>query len=68
MLRLVLPVSLTNDAQIIKRILRNVGSKGGLVQWVNEIRNHGVRIAPSTGKLATESVAGMIDLGQLVIE
>ena len=41
---------------------------GGLVQWVNEIRNHGVRIAPSTGKPATGSVAGIIDRGQIVIE
>ena len=49
-LRLVLPVSLINDAQINERILRHVGSKGGLVQWVNEIRNHGVRIAPSTDR------------------
>ena len=37
------PVSLINDAQIIERILRHVG------MWVNEIRNHGVRISPSTG-------------------
>ncbi len=34
-------VSLINDAQIIERILRHVG------MWVNEIRNHGVRIARS---------------------
>jgi predicted membrane GTPase involved in stress response len=33
----------------------------------NEIRNHGVRISPSTGKPATESVAGIFDRGQLVI-
>ena len=42
------PVSLINDAQIIERILWHVGS-GGVDQWVNEIRNHGVRISPSTG-------------------
>ena len=42
------PVSLINDAQIIERILWHVGS-GGVEQWVNEIRNHGVRISPSTG-------------------
>ena len=36
-------VSLINDGQIIERILRHVGL------WVNEIRNHGVRISPSTG-------------------
>ena len=51
-------VSLINDAQIIERILRHVG------MWVNEIRNHGVRIAPSTGPPATET----IERGQLVIE
>ena len=44
------PVSLLNDVQIIKRILRNVGSKGGLDQWVNEVCNHGVRIAPCTDR------------------
>ena len=56
-------VSLINDAQIIERILRHVGS-GGIDQWVNEICNHGVRIAPSTGPPATETIA----CGQLVIE
>ena len=56
-------VSLINDAQIIERILRHVGS-GGVDQWVNEIRNHGVRISPSTGPPATET----IECGQLVIE
>jgi len=63
------PVSLINDAQIIERILRHVGS-GDVDQWVNEIRNHGVRIAPSTGPPAGESVAvsGIFDRGQLVIE
>ncbi len=40
-------VSLINDAQIIERILRHVG------MWVNEVCNHGVRIAPSTGPPAT---------------
>ena len=57
------PVSLINDAQIIERILRHVGS-GGVDQWVNEIRNHGVRISPSTGPPAM----GVIERGQLVIE
>ena len=57
------PVSLINDAQIIERILRHVGS-GGIDRWVNEICNHGVRIAPSTGPPATET----IERGQLVIE
>ena len=51
-------VSLINDAQIIERILRHVGV------WVNEIRNHGVRISPSTGPPA----GGIIERGQLVIE
>ena len=57
-------VSLINDAQIIERILRHVG------MWVNEIRNHGVRIAPSTGPPVGESVAvaGIFERGQLVIE
>jgi len=38
--------------------------------WVNEIRNHGVRISPSTGPPAGESVAvsGIFERGQLVIE
>ena len=57
------PVSLINDAQIIERILRHVGS-GGVDQWVNEIRNHGVRISPSTGP----PTMGVIERGQLVIE
>ena len=52
------PVSLINDAQIIERILRHVG------MWVNEIRNHGVRISPSTGP----PTMGVIERGQLVIE
>jgi len=57
-------VSLINDAQIIERILRHVG------MWVNEVCNHGVRIAPSTGPPVEESVAvsGIFDRGQLVIE
>ena len=57
------PVSLINDAQIVERILRHVGS-GGVDQWVNEIRNHGVRISPSTGP----PTMGVIERGQLVIE
>ena len=63
------PVSLINDAQIIERILRHVGS-GGVDHWVNEVCKHGVRIAPSTGPPAGESVAvsGIFDRGQLVIE
>ena len=56
-------VSLINDAQIIERILGHVGS-GGIDQWVSEICNHGVRIAPSTGP----PVGEIIDRGQLVIE
>lgn len=56
-------VSLINDAQIIERILRHVGS-GGLGQWEGEPCNHGVRIAPSTGPPAIE----IIERGQLVIE
>jgi hypothetical protein len=62
-------VSLINDAQIIERILRHVGS-GGVDQWVDEVCNHGVRIAPSTGPPVEESVAvsGIFDRGQLVIE
>ena len=57
-------VSLINDAQIIKRILRHVG------MWVNDICNHGVRIAPSTGPPVEKSVAvsGNFERGQLVIE
>ena len=59
-------VSLINDAQIIERILRHVG------MWVSEVCKHGVRIAPSTGPPAGESVgvamAGIIERGQLVIE
>ncbi len=63
------PVSLINDAQIIERILRHVGS-GDVDQWVNAIRNHGVRISPSTGPPVEESVAvsGIFDRGKLVIE
>ena len=57
------PVSLVNHAQIIERILRHVGS-GDVDQWVNEIRNHGVRISPSTGP----PTMGVIERGQLVIE
>ena len=62
-------VSLINDAQIIERILRHVGS-GGIDQWVNEICNHGVRIAPSTEPPVEKSVAvsGNFERGQLVIE
>ncbi len=56
-------VSLINDAQIIERILQHVGFRG-IDQWVNEICNHGVRIAPSTGPPA----GGIIECGQLVIE
>ena len=52
------PVSLIDDAQIIERILRHVG------QWASELWNNGVRIAPSTGPPATET----IECGQLVIE
>ena len=52
-------------------ILRHVGS-GGVDQWVSEVCKHGVRIAPSTGPPAGESVAvavsGIFDRGQLVIE
>jgi hypothetical protein len=48
-------VSLINDAQIIERIVRHVGL------WLNEIRNHGVRIASSTGPPVGESVAGIIE-------
>jgi hypothetical protein len=57
-------VSLINDAQIIERILRHVG------MWVCEVRNNGVRIAPSRGPPVGESVAAarIIDRGQLVIE
>ena len=51
-------MSLINDAQIIEPILRHVG------MWVDEVCNHGVRIAPSTGSPATET----IECGQLVIE
>ena len=63
------PVSLINDAQIIEHILRHVGS-GGVDQWVNEIRNHSVRISPSTGPPVEElvAVAGIFERGQLVIE
>ena len=57
------PVSLINDAQIIERILRHVGS-GGVDQWVEEVCNHGVRISPSTGP----PTMGVIERGQLVIE
>jgi hypothetical protein len=57
-------VSLINDAQIIERILRHVG------MWVNDICNHCVRIAPSTGPPVEKSVAvsGNFERGQLVIE
>ena len=62
------PESLINDAQIIERILRHVGS-GGVDQWVNAIRNHGVRISPSTGPpVESVAVSGIFDRGQLVIE
>ena len=37
---------------------------GGVDQWVNEVCNHGVRISPSTGPPATET----IERGQLIIE
>ena len=62
-------VSLINDAAIINRILRHVGS-GGVDQRVDEVCNHGVRIAPSTGPPVGESVAAArnIDRGHLVIE
>ena len=62
-------VSLINDAQIIERILLHVGS-GGVDQWVDEVCNHGVRIAPSTGPPVEKSVAvsGNFERGQLVIE
>ena len=36
--------------------------------WVNEVCNHGVRISPSTGPPAMESVAGIFDRGQLFME
>ncbi len=52
------PVSLINDALIIEHILRHVGA------CVKEVCNHGVRISPSTGPPATET----IECGQLVIE
>ena len=42
----------------IEHILRHVGV------WVNEVCNHDVRISPSTGPQATET----IECGQLVIE
>ncbi len=63
-------VSLINDAQIIERILRHVGSTGGLGQWASELCNHGVRIAPSKGPplAASVAVSGIFDRGQLVIE
>ena len=51
-------VSLINDAQIVERILRHVGL------WVDEVCNHGVRIAPSTGP----PTMGVIERDQLVIE
>ena len=38
--------------------------RGGVDQWVNEIRNHGVRIVPSTGPPATET----IECGLCIIE
>ncbi len=62
-------VSLINDAQIIERILRHVGS-GGVDQWVSEVCNHRVRISPSTGSSGAASVAvsGIFERGQLVIE
>ncbi len=62
-------MSLINDAQIIERILRHVGS-GGVDLWVNEICNHGVRITPSTGPQAGDSVAASayFDRKHLVIE
>ena len=58
-------VSLINDAQIIERILRHVGS-GGVDQWVDEVCNHGVRIAPSTGPPVEKSVvvSGIFDRGR----
>jgi len=51
-------MSLINDAQIIERLLRHVG------MWLDEVCNHCVRIAPSTGLPATET----IECGQRVIE
>ena len=45
-------VSLINDAQIVERILQHVGL------WVDEVYNHGVRIAPSTGQPEAASVEG----------
>ena len=43
---------------------------GGVDQWVNEVCNHGVRIAPSTGPPMGESVvvARIFERAQLVIE
>ena len=45
-------------------------AQGGLGQWVGEVCNHRVRIAPSTGPPGAESVAvsGIFERGQLVIE
>ena len=54
------PVSLINDAQIIERILRHVGS-GGVDQWVNAIRNHGVRISPSAGPPAMGVIEPLLE-------
>ena len=51
-------VSIINDAQIIEHILRHVS------MWVNKVCNHGVRILPSTGPPATET----IERGQCIIE
>ncbi|MFM7567411.1 MAG: hypothetical protein ACKO8O_01750 [Betaproteobacteria bacterium] len=49
--------------------MRHVGS-GGVDQWVDGVRNHGVRIAPGTGAPVEESVAvsGNFERGQLAIE
>jgi hypothetical protein len=51
-------VLMINNAQIIDHILRYVGI------WVDEVCNHGTRIAPSTGPPGDESVAGSGIQGQ----
>ncbi len=41
---------------------------GGVNQWVNEVCNYGVRMSQSTGSPVEESVTGIFDRGQIVIE
>ena len=41
---------------------------GGVNHWVNEVCNYGVRISRSTGPPVEESVTGIFDRGQFVIE